>query len=187
MRHFAFEEPPTMPVTLALATLRLVTGAVVAAHGWRELNHLDNWQATLSRLGVPSPDIAARIAVSAVLLLGLALALGWFTRLSALGPLCVALFAIAGLQMRGLPARDGGFEYPLVLAAISIALFVTGGGRRLSLDRVQLDRARRKAMLRDERWQLPPYVAAPTNTPEVGVARRGRRSPRAGMPSTSQP
>lgn len=164
MRNVAFEEPPPMPVTLGLTALRLITGAVIAAHGWRELNDLRGWQATLSQLGVPSAEIAAPVSVGAALLLALALTLGWFTRLSALGLLCVALFAIAGLQVHGLFARDGGFEYPLVLAGISIALFFTGGGRRLSLDRVLLDRARRRAILNDERWQLPPYVAGPTNT-----------------------
>jgi putative oxidoreductase len=181
MRNVAFEEPPPMSVTLGLTALRLITGTVIAAHGWRELSDLRGWQATLSQLGVPSAEMAAPLSVGAALLLALALTLGWFTRLSALGLLCVALVAIAGLQMHGLFARDGAFEYPLVLAGISIALFFTGGGRRLSLDRVLLDRARRRAILSDERWQLPPYVAAPTNTrarPDwqgAGVDARGRQ------------
>jgi putative oxidoreductase len=144
-----------------MTTLRLVAGVVVLAHGSRAFDRIDDWTATLARLGVSSPETVAPVSVAGALFVGTALVLGWLTRLSALSLFCVSLLAVASLRVHGLFAGDGGFEYPLVLAAIAVVLFATGGGRRLSLDQLLLERARRKAILRDELWQHPPYVPAP--------------------------
>ncbi len=175
MRNIAFEEPPPVQVTLAMAALRLITGLVVAAHGWRELQDLGGWEASLAQLGVPAPEVVAPISVAGALFVGLALAMGWLTRLSALSLLCVAPLGIAALRLHGLFARDGGFESPLLLAAIALALLATGGGRRLSVDRLLLERARRRAILSDERWQLPPYIAAPSKPMARSVGGRAAR------------
>jgi len=73
------------------------------------------------------------------LLGGIALVLGLFTRLSALGALIIQAGAIATVTWaRGFAgAQGGGYEYNLALIAICLALVISGGGR-LSVDRLLL-------------------------------------------------
>ena len=65
---------------------------------------------------------------------GLGLALGFLTRLAALGPVCTMLVAILTVHVgHGLLAKNGGFEYPLVLLLAS-AFFAINGAGAWSLD-----------------------------------------------------
>lgn len=168
MRGIEFEEPPPLRVTLALAGLRMVAGLILVAHGWQKLLGFQPWHAQLVLLGVPQPDVAAWLVVAAELFGGLGLILGLITRLAAAGALCVMVGAIATVHWyNGLFAQDGGFEYPLTLGTVAL-VFLTLGGGRLSVDRVRRERARRRAIDADDRWQRPPYV--PSTPPPVATA-----------------
>lgn len=159
------EEPPPWPVTAAFTLLRVVTGLILAVHGWQKLNDFATWHAhVVVVLGVPAPDFVASLAVAVELLAGIGLALGLLTRFAAFGALCVTLVTIETVHLsRSLLGDIAGFEYPLTLLAISIA-FMTIGGGRLSFDRVLRERARRRAIQTDERWHQPPYVAQPESS-----------------------
>jgi putative oxidoreductase len=62
------------------------------------------------------------------------LAVGFLTRVAALGPLCTMLVAIITVHSgHGLLAKNGGFEYPLLLLLVSLFFALNGAGR-LSLD-----------------------------------------------------
>ena len=158
MTRIAIEEPHPISVTLAMTALRVTASIVVIAYAWQQWQQLAGWEAELARIGVVAPAAAAPWTLAAVLLLGLGLALGWLTRLWSFGLLCAEVSALVAQYMVG-SLHLGGFEYPLLLTAVSLALFVHGGDR-ISVDRFLFERARRKAIESDERWNYPPYVAA---------------------------
>jgi uncharacterized membrane protein YphA (DoxX/SURF4 family) len=158
MRRITFEEPPPLSFTLAMTTLRSIAAMVVIAYGWQNWQQLANWEAELVRFGVVEPAVAATWSLAAVFSLGLGLALGWMTRLWSFGLLCCTLSALAVAYANG-SLHLGAFEYPLLVAAVSLVLLTTGGGR-MSIDQFLFERARRRAIESDKRWQYPPYVAA---------------------------
>ena len=159
------EEPVPVPHALALTFLRLVTGAILAAHGLLKLSDFPSWQAQVTQLGIPLPEVAAPLAVAGEFLGGLGLMVGLFTRVAAFGGVCVMAVAIAYVHARaGLFMRNGGFEFPLMLGAAS-ALFAVVGGGRISLDRWRRVRAHHRAIAEDRRWSYPPYVPSPSSVP----------------------
>lgn len=124
---------------------RIALAAVVFPHG---LQKTFGWfggfglEGTLgwfqSALGVPAP--IAALVIAADFLAPLALVLGLFTRLSALGVTLTMLGAIAmvhapnGFFMNWFGTAAGeGYEFHLLALALSIPLVVRGGGFR-SLD-----------------------------------------------------
>lgn len=158
MRRIAIEEPPPLSFTLAMTLLRSVTAVVVLAYGWQNWQHMTHWQEQLARYGILTPDVVGRWALGAVLLLGLGLTLGWATRLWSFGLLCAEIAFLATAYTTG-GLRVGAFEYPLVLAAVALVFVITGGGRA-SVDHFLFERARRRAIVADERWSQPPYIPA---------------------------
>jgi putative oxidoreductase len=156
--QISFEEPPPLSFTLAMTMLRSIAAMVVIAYGWQNWQQLANWKAELVRFGVVEPEVAATWILAAIFLLGLGLALGWMTRLWSFGLLCSTLSVLAVAYANG-SLHLGAFEYPLLVAAVSFVLLTTGGGR-ISVDRFLFERAQRRAIEADERWQHPPYVPA---------------------------
>lgn len=132
MTHLRNLSNAIRPWTLTL--LRVVVGLVMAAHGWLKLTDYGGWVSNLESMGMPYPEIAAPLAVTAELVGGVALALGALTPIAAAGVLSTMVVAIVLVHLpNGLFAKDGGFEYPLVMAAASL-FFLTRGAGRFSVD-----------------------------------------------------
>lgn len=119
---------------IGLTLLRVTTGVVMAAHGWQKVETFSQWQQQVTELGLPAPEIAARLAVVGELGGGIALILGLLTPVAGLLILGVMGTAIATVHAgNGLFAANGGWELPLVLGVIAI-FFVAHGGGPISVD-----------------------------------------------------
>lgn len=151
-------------VSLGLLLLRVVTGALFAVHGYTKVfggagksaavspeaekllgkgfkqqmdyGGIANLTGFLQSIGVPNPKPMA-IAVMAVELGGgLALILGWRTRLAALALTASQVVAVQKVHLQnGLisPAPETGWELNAALIAATATLTVTGPGA-ISLD-----------------------------------------------------
>jgi putative oxidoreductase len=84
----------------------------------------------------PDMPVAQQVAVAwGELLGGIAMLLGFLTRLAALGLIVIMAGAIALVHWpNGFSIIQGGYEYNIVLIGICIALILTGGGP-LAMDR----------------------------------------------------
>ena len=121
----------------ALLVLRIVTGAVFVARGYR--TWFDTGMAQTSRdlaaAGVPQPGLSAYLAGSVELIGGSLLIIGLLTTLvaSVLALLVIAAGYFIHLS-QGFFVETGGVEYPAVLAAALFIVVVFGSGRA-SLDK----------------------------------------------------
>ena len=86
---------------------------------------------------VPAPALMAWLAALAEFAGGIAVALGFCTRLAALGQMVVMAVAISTIHFaQGFMAHEGkGYEWQLALFCMALCLFLRGAGP-LSLDRV---------------------------------------------------
>ena len=147
--------------SLGLFLLRLVFGSMIALHGFPKLfggpgrrvspqaervlgggfrsamehGGLANMTAMAERMGVPAPPQLAAASAAAQFFGGLALILGWRTRLASL--LLIADTAVT-LRTRhweqGIMGAEDGAEESLLSLGALLTLFVAGPGK-LSLDR----------------------------------------------------
>lgn len=101
---------------------------------------------SLENLEVPSPLAAAIAAGVAEFVGGLALILGFKTRLAALGIIAIMAVAIRKVHWSKGFSDQGGYELPLQFLATSATLFLTGPGT-ISLDGLS-GREERKAKQR---------------------------------------
>jgi putative oxidoreductase len=124
-----------MPAAAPLV-LRLVFGFMIAAHGWQKLQAGPaNFATTLTKLGVPAPDIMAWVVTLTELGGGILLIVGLLTRLAAVA-LTINL-TVALLLVRidaGLISMQGGFELELGYIAGFLAILLAGPGSA-SIDR----------------------------------------------------
>ena len=127
---------PSAATALGLLVLRVVVGAVFAAHGAQKILEytIPGTIGSFAGMGVPLPEIAAPVVAFVELIGGVLLALGLFTRpvgvLLAVD-MVVALFAVH--LPAGLWVGEGGYEFVAVLGVAALALAFTGAGR-FSLD-----------------------------------------------------
>ena len=120
---------PARAEALGLTLLRVTAGVIIAAHGWQKVETFSQWQQSVTELGVPLPEIAARLAVMAELGGGIALILGLITPLAGLLIAAVMATAIATVHAgNGLFAADGGWEFPLLLGMTALFFMMRGGG-----------------------------------------------------------
>ena len=122
----------------ALLLLRIVTGAVFVARGYRSWFELGIARTAedLARSGVPQPTLSAYLASSVELIGGALLILGLLTPLGAsVLPLLVLAAAHFVHLRQGFFVETGGVEYTMVLAAALMIVVVFGSGRA-SMDKV---------------------------------------------------
>jgi putative oxidoreductase len=114
--------------------LRIALAAVFIYHGLDMVGGPDkgwgsNWH--------PSHPVPVQLAVAwGELLGGVALAVGFLTRLAALGIIVIMLGAIAAVHWpQGFDVRNRGFEYNFAIIMMSLSL-VLGGPGPLAVDRI---------------------------------------------------
>jgi len=161
MRIELEDTPQAVPVTLAQTLLRLVLGAVCAAHGLSKLESPGALVSQLAELGVSHPDTVAQGILGLELLTGVALVVGRYTRSAAFLALCDLAVGAALAWQRGEVLRTGVDNPQLEawLLGLACCLFFTiVGGGPFALDAVLRRRARLRAIARDPTWSRPPYV-----------------------------
>ena len=129
--------------TAARTILRVVTGFLLAAHGWQKFNEftIAGTQAAFTQMGVPAAGVIAPVVATLELAGGVALILGLLTRVFAVllaADMLGALFLVHASA--GIFVGTGGYELVLILAAAALAVALVGAGR-LSVDRALLGRA----------------------------------------------
>jgi len=146
--------------SLGLLVLRVSIGSLIAIHGYPKLfggpgkkvspeaervlgqgfgqslqqGGLQNVTGFLQSLQVPQPQAAAVAAASAEFFGGLALILGWNTRLASLALLVNMGTAIRKVHWNQGLLGQGGAENPLLFFLSFLTLFIAGPGK-ISVDR----------------------------------------------------
>ena len=123
--------------------LRLVTGVIMAAHGWEKLadGPAGFGEGMLGPMGIPAPVAVAWLVTVIELVGGLFLIAGFLTRVAALANIGVLIGATILVKAEmGLIAEEGaGAELDLALIAGLFALVAIGPGR-IAVDRaIKLD------------------------------------------------
>jgi putative oxidoreductase len=124
-------------LALGLAALRLAVATIFIKHGAQKLFVFGFAGVTgaFTHMGVPLPGVIGPLICLLEFFGGIALALGFLTRLVALGFVCDMLGAILLVL---LPKGFSGFELEFLLLGSSLALALTGAGR-FSVDEVLAD------------------------------------------------
>jgi putative oxidoreductase len=114
----------------ATAILRVVTGIVFLAHGYKKIfaDGLSAFAGFLSQAGIPAPNFFAPVVAGLELVGGLALIAGLFTRWAAILLAIEMLAAAVTVHLRNGFFLPNGYEYALVLLAASVSLFLAGSG-----------------------------------------------------------
>lgn len=117
-----------MRQSFALCVSRLLLAAIFLHEGVFLVMNFDGAAASMARLGVPVPALAATAALQ--LAAGLAVALGWWTRIgaAALGMFCLATAALFHTNF-GVRNELLHFEKDLAIAGGMFALMISGAGR----------------------------------------------------------
>jgi putative oxidoreductase len=123
---------PSPAASLGLLALRVVVGAIFAAHGAQKIFEftIPGTVGSFAGMGVPFAEIAAPAIAFLELVGGILLILGLLTR-----PIGILLTMdmVVALVLVHLPAGlwvgDGGYEFVAVLGVAALALALTGAGR----------------------------------------------------------
>jgi putative oxidoreductase len=122
-------------IDLALAALRLTTGAIFVAHGAQKLfvYGFGGVSGAFGGMHIPAPGITGPLTGLVEFFGGLALVFGLLTRLAGFGLAITMLGAIAFVHFANGFFAPTGFEYPLALLGANVAVALAGAGR-FSLD-----------------------------------------------------
>jgi putative oxidoreductase len=129
--------------TLAPLLLRLALAAIFIFHGINLVGGEGHewggaWMnKSAAEKGIEPPPAPVQMAVAwGQLIGGIALALGFLTRLAALGIIAIMAGAIALVHLpHGFDIREGGYEYNMLIIVVSVIL-VLGGPGNVAVDRV---------------------------------------------------
>jgi putative oxidoreductase len=125
-----------MGVDIALLILRLFIGVCFVVHALGKLGlvgpgNLNGFAGWLKSMGLPFPELQARLAMLSELIGGVLITLGLMTRVGLV--LCFATMCVAAV----IGHKGGGYlvtnnppgnEYAVNLAAICVAMFLLGPG-----------------------------------------------------------
>jgi putative oxidoreductase len=116
--------------------LRLTLAAIFVFHGMRLVGGVDHQWGARWNPGDGAPPALVQLAIAwGELIGGIALALGFLTRLAAIGIIAIMAGAIATVHWpKGFDITEGGFEYNFTIIMICLCL-VLGGPGNLAVDR----------------------------------------------------
>jgi len=123
-------------VDVALLVLRIVTGVALMIHGFGKIQHPFSWMGPDSNFH----PIFQALSATAEFIGGLALVLGFLTRIAGFGIMCNFIVAV---HMHMMVMKDpfvnlkggGAHELPLLFLVIGILFMLVGPGR-ISLDKL---------------------------------------------------
>jgi putative oxidoreductase len=121
-----------LPPTVA----RLTLGWIFLQSGWGKLHNLPKVIAFFTELGIPAPQIQARLSSSTELLCGVLMLLGLCTRLASLpliGVMAVAILTAKRAELHELSDLFGMAEYLYIALCLWLGAY---GAGPLSLDAV---------------------------------------------------
>lgn len=124
--------------SLGPLVLRVITGWILAAHGWNKLqNGPENFANTLQGLNVPAPEFMAWVVSLTEFVGGIMLLVGLLSRVVSFAILIEMIFTIALVKADvGLIAPQGtgaGAELDLLVWGVAAAVMIMGPGR-VSID-----------------------------------------------------
>ena len=143
--HIAAPASPRQ-LDLGLLVLRLVSGAIFAAHGAQKLfvYGFDGVAGSFGQMGVPLAGVVGPAVALLEFFGGLAIVLGLLTRPVAAGLAAVMLGALFTVHLAAGFFLPNGYEFVLALFGAAATLVLTGAGR-LSLDGRLFGRRRESA------------------------------------------
>jgi putative oxidoreductase len=123
-----FRSPSPRQASLGLAVLRVAVAAIFIRHGAQKLFVFGFAGVTgaFTQMGVPFPGTTGPFIALLEFFGGIALLVGFLTRLIALGLVFDMLTAILLVQLK---KGFSGYELEFLLLGSSLALFLTGAGR----------------------------------------------------------
>lgn len=128
----------------SLLVARIGIGVIFIAHGWQKFSTwgIDGTQAAFAGMDVPLADVSAIAAATIELVGGIALLVGFATRIAGVLLFLNMLGAFLIVHVgNGIFVGDGGYELVLALGVASLLIAGVGAGR-FSVDAVVGKRSR---------------------------------------------
>lgn len=121
---------PASRVDTALLILRVVLGIVFLAHGYQKLftYRFAGVTGAFTQMGIPVPGITGPFIALLEFCGGVALIVGFLTRLAALGIALEMLGALVTVHIKNGFFLPTGIEYAMSLLGVSMAVTLAGAG-----------------------------------------------------------